>query len=182
MKLARKLADWTVRIAPASRRSWAEAIRAELDHVPPGRAWEFSAGGLLAAARFRAFDPAFLETSARYVLAGAGLVWAAMAFRLGLELHGGGVTLGAAMLFVNAGVFGVGGLATALAGLRITVLLGLPTLAAAGLYAAVAGELLTGSPHSAFYRALAIEDFAALLLAVVIAAGVRQYSRCTPAS
>lgn len=177
MSLARTLTEWTVRLAPAPRRGWAEAIRAELEHVPPDRALGFAAGGLWAAIRFRAADPGSVEAAARHGLAAAGLVWAAMALRLGLEMQARGAILGAAMLFATAGVFGLGGLATAAAGLRATVLLGAPALAVAGAYAAGAGALLTGSPHRAFYQALAVEDFAALLLAVTVAAAARRYGR-----
>ncbi len=176
MMAARVLAALAVRIAPADRKTWAEALGAELEHVERADTISFAAGGVLLAVRLRLADPGFVLGASRYGLAAGALVWAALHLRLASRLDGIDPSLSALPTYVAAGVFGVGGVVTALAGLRFTCLLGLPTLAAAATYTVAAGLLTGQSPNSALYQALAVEDLLSLALAVGIAAAARRYA------
>jgi hypothetical protein len=173
MSLARRLAELSVRITPAERRDWAEAIRAELDHVPADRSLGFALGAVVAAVRLRGAHPPFVLAFARYGLAAAALVWAALHLRLGAKLEGLPSTLSYAM----SAVFAVGGLITAAAGLRLTALLASPLLLLVGVYTAGTVAFLPQSPNRAFYVALAVEEVFVLLMALLIAVAARSYGR-----
>jgi hypothetical protein len=130
MSAARLLAALAVRIAPADRKDWAEALLAELAHVPPAEVTAFAAGGLLAALRLRLTHPAFVLVASRYGLAAGALLWAALHLRLFLHLQevAPGEAAVRTYLLVTTAIFALGGLITAAAGLRFTCLLGLPML------------------------------------------------------
>lgn len=179
MSAARLLAALAVRIAPADRKDWAEALLAELAHVPPAEVTAFAAGGLLAALRLRLTHPAFVLVASRYGLAAGALLWAALHLRLFLHLQevAPGEAAVRTYLLVTTAIFALGGLITAAAGLRFTCLLGLPMLGLAALYTAGAGVIAGTSPNAALYQALAVEDLLSLVLAVAIAAAARGYAR-----
>lgn len=176
MNLPQRLADLALKITPGSRRGWAQAMRAEVAHGPARQDLAFAAGGLLMAVRFRAAHGPSVLATARYGLAAAALVWAGLHLRLAGGM-GEEASLPRLLETVTATLFGVGGVLTALFGLRATVLLGAPLLALVGVYAAGAGLLMPDSPNRDWYLALAVEDFAALLLAVTLAVAARRYGR-----
>ena len=176
------LAALAVRISPAERRNWAEALRAELPYVPAGAAMSFALGGVVTALRLRVAHPPFVLGTARYGLAVGALVWAALHMRMWLHLNSVDPSLPAALSLATGIVFAIGGLITALRGLRPTVWLALPMLVLLGLYTGAAGVLMPQSPNRAFYQALALEDAVALLSAITVAALARCYAatRRTP--
>lgn len=183
MNVSRALANLAVRIAPADRRDWTEALRAELTEVPAGERASFAAGALMTAVRLRAADPAFVLLAARWGLAAAALVWALLHLRLGLKLYRVDPSLPALLASAAGVVFALGALVTAFAGLRFTFVLGAPVLVLLTVYTGGAALLMPDSPNRAFYNALALEDVFALLTAVLVAAGARRYaaSRARPA-
>ena len=90
MRLADHLAAAALRLAPAPRRLWIEAARAELPHVPAREANRFAAGILLSAFRFRMTDPRFVGRSARIGLPVLAALWAGLELRLMLMLQEAG--------------------------------------------------------------------------------------------
>jgi hypothetical protein len=176
MNFARLLMAAAVGVAPAARRSWAEGIRAELPYVPAREATAFALGALVAAVRFRLFDAQFVAGAARYGLAICGVGWGLMGLRLGFELRDADTPMVSGVIFTTAAVFGLGGVLTAIGGLRLTARLGTPALFLAIAYALAAGTIAQGAPYSEFLRALAIENVAALLLALLVAVAARQYT------
>jgi hypothetical protein len=175
MILARVLADVAVRIAPAKRRAWVEASRAELAHVPSKDVASFAIGIFGMALRLRLTSPPFVLVAARYGLAGAALIWAVGCLRLGLHLDSMDHALPAAAVLATAAIYGLGVLTTALAGLRVASVLILPPLLLAGLYAAGAASFSPQFPNQAFYQALATEDAITLLAALAIAVWAQRY-------
>lgn len=176
MRFSYALTSLAIRIAPAGARVWAEGLKAELGYVPAAEAASFAAGAIMMAVRLRLSHPPFVHGLARYGLAAAALIWAGLQLRLALDLNTTDRSLPTVLTFVTACVFGFGGLLTAVAGLRFTVLLGVPLLVIASVYAAGAAVLMPQSPNRALYQALAIEDAAALLTAVLLAALASRYA------
>ena len=177
MNLAIAMAELAVRVAPARRRDWSEALRAELTEVPAGEQASFAAGALMTAVRLRTADPSFVLLAARWGLAAAALLWALLHLRLGLKLYRLDPSPPALLASATGVMFAAGALVTAFAGLRFTFLLGAPVLGLLTIYAGGAALLMPPSPNRAFYNALALEDLFALLTGVLIAAGARAYAR-----
>lgn len=177
MSLARILADLAVRIAPSDRTPWAEAARAELDHVPSGEQVSFAAGALLAALRLRVAAPAFVMAAARHGLAAGAVVLAVLCFRLGWRLSGSEPSLPAAILTAAGGAWALGGLVTWIWGLRAARRLLPVALAPVLLYMIGAFTLLPESPNHLFYRALAIETAGALVWALLLMSAALRYAR-----
>ncbi len=175
MSLARTLASLAVRLAPAKRRPWLQAMQAEAEHASEGRAaLSFAAGGLIVAVRLRLVDPPFVHGVARWGLAGAALIWAVLKLRLAATL-GPEVPLLTTWALATAAVYAVGALVIVGLGLKLAARLVAPALIAAVLYALGAHAALVESPHRAAYSALALEDAVALATALVIASLTLRY-------
>lgn len=176
-RLARTVANLAVKVAPPERRAWAEAARAELGHLPEdASATAFAVGGLQTALGMRLASPAFVLSAARWGLAAAASVWATLHLWLAGRLDDAGAPLPYGLSYVAAGVYGLGAVITAVFGPRVAAWLVAPVLAIAVVYAAGAATLLTQSPNRAFHQALALEEVAALLIAMLVALGASRYA------
>ncbi len=166
-----------LQLAPPERRAWFEAMAAELDHVPEHARWHFAAGCLFAAARERATSPQCLHATARSLLIGGAMIWAAMNIRfagrmsvmdaVAPEVFGYGI----ALLFV------IGAFATARLGLRATIILAVPLAAVLTVAATVIRFGNAPTPVSHLYFALIIEDLSVLLVALMIAGATARLIR-----
>jgi len=170
----RRRADTLMRLAliavPPERREWAEAMRAEVAHLPDCSAQSFAWGCLWATLRVRAGSSAFILQSTRCVLVLGAIGWSAGNLWLAGRLSDAGAAGPATVAYASAAIYAAGALLTALLGLRATVVLATPVLVLVGLVAAGTEVLLPTSPYSALYGALASEQ-CALLAAVLLIAG-----------
>jgi len=159
-------------VAPPERRDWAEAMRAEVAHLPPSCAQAFALGCLWASIRARAGSPAFILQATRWVLVLGAIGWSVGNLWLAGRLSGAGAALPATVACASAAIYASGALLTALLGLRATVVLATPMLVLVGLVAAGTGLLLPAFPYDGLYRALALEQFGLLAIVLLIASGV----------
>lgn len=175
-RCAGALARAVVSVVPPERRTWAEAMRVEVEHLPDSAAPSFAGGCLWAAIRARAASAAFVLQATRWTLAAGAMIWSALNLRLADRLSVADASLPASFAYVAAGLYGLGALATARLGLRATAVLITPVLALSAICAATATVLTPRSPHSAFYQALAVEEVGILLMALLIALGVSSWA------
>jgi hypothetical protein len=163
-----------LRAAPAERREWAEAMRAEVNHLPDAGAEAFAWGCLWATIRARAGSPAFVLQATRWLLVIGALGWSAGNLWLAERFSAAGASAPAGFAYASAAVYAAGALFTALLGLRATVALTAPLLV--GLVAAATGLLLPGPPFEKLYRALALEQCVLIVVVLLIAAGVPRWA------
>jgi hypothetical protein len=172
----RRVADALMRIAriaaPPERREWAEAMRAEIAHLPDSSVHSFALGCLWATIRARASSSAFILEATRWVLVLGAVSWSAANFWLAGRLSGAGAALPATVAYASAAIYASGALLTALLGLRATVVLATPLLVLVGLAATRTEILLPPSHYNSLYQALALEQCALLVMVLLIAAGV----------
>jgi hypothetical protein len=158
--------------APPERRDWAEAMRAEVAHLPDSSAQSFALGCLWATIRARAGSPAFILAATQCLLVLGAIGWSAGNLWLAGRLASAGAPLPATVAYASAAIYAAGALLTALLGLRATTVLATPMLVLVGLVAAGAGILLPASPHNPLYQALALEQCGLLATVLLIAGGV----------
>jgi len=158
--------------APPERREWAEAMRAEVAHLPDSSAQSFAWGCLWATIRARAGSPAFILQATRWVLVLGAISWSAASLWLAGRLSGAGAASPATVAYASAAIYALGALLTALLGLRATVALATPVLVLVSLVAAGTEMLLPPSPHNLLYQALALEQCVLLVVVLLIAGGV----------
>ena len=166
---ARALIVLAIKIAPHERRTWFEAMAAELDNVPVAERLLFAAGCVLAAVRERMVSPRFQHGIARGVLIGGAMGWAAMNIRFAGRMSVADAFVPEALGYATALVFVVGALATVRFGYRATIGLATPLIA---VLVAVAMLIRAGSvptPMPNLYFALILEDLAVLTMAVLVA-------------
>jgi|GEM_PF-1578905 len=168
-RFADALAQAAVSASPPERREWAEAMRAEVDHLPDSDAAAFAAGCLWTAVRARVDSAGFVLGAARWGLVLAAILWAGLHLRLAGRMSAADAALPEALSYAAAAIYALGALATALFGLRVTAVLATPVLGLTAIYAAAAATLMPQSPNRAFYQALAVEEVAVLLAALLIA-------------
>jgi hypothetical protein len=172
----RRHADALMRLAliaaPPERREWAEAMRAEIEHLPASSARAFALGCLWATLRTRAASPAFILQATRWVLVLGALGWSAGNLWLAGRLSGLGAAAPATVAYASAALYASGALLTALLGLRATVVLATPLLVLVGLVALRTEALLPPSSFNPLYRALALEQSSLLIVVLLIAAGI----------
>lgn len=175
----RRRADALMRLAliaaPPERREWAEAMRAEAAHLPDSSAQSFAWGCLLATIRARAASPAFILQATRWVLVLGAISWSAASLWLAGRLSGAGAASPATVAYASAAIYAAGALLTALLGLRATIVLATPLLVLVGLIAARTEILLSPSPYTGLYQALALEQCALLAMVLLIAGGVPRW-------
>lgn len=175
--MVQRLMALAIKIAPPERKSWSEAMLAELDHVPEAERMDFAAGCLLAGCRERLASPQFLQAVARNLLIAGAMLWAALNIRFAgrmslsdafvLEAYGYGMAL----------LFGIGALATARFGNGATIRLAAPLLT---VLAATAAFIRLGSAPTAMsnlYLALIVENLVVLVFALVLAKAAAHLSR-----
>jgi hypothetical protein len=173
---ANALIRYALAIVPPERRDWAEAMRAEVAHLPDPTALTFAWGCLWAAIRARAASPATIVQVARWGLVVGAVGWGALHLWLAGRLPAADAPFPAGFAYAASAVYAIGALVTALLGLRATAVLILPALALSGIFAVGAEAMLPHSPHGSLYQALAIEEFCVLLVALLIAAGAPNWS------
>ena len=173
MNLPRAAFGLAMKIMPAERRSWVDALHAELDYVPEKAALSFAVGALATAVRFRLVEPHFIHGLVRFVLAIAALGWAGGASRLAFQVRPGDGSSPDPILLVEAAIYASGALITAVGGLRASRLLATPVLGVVGVLAV--GAVTFGGPNVVFYKALAIEDAGALAFAFLLASWAINY-------
>lgn len=178
MRLADHLAAAALRLAPAPRRLWIEAARAELPHVPAREANRFAAGILLSAFRFRLTDPRSVGRSARIGLPVLAALWAGLELRLMLMLHEAGSEPAIiAAVLASAALILAGGLITAWLGLEAAAKLG-PAAILTFLAAWLAVDLgFTGSSSLHLVRSLMLENAFAVAMATMAALLARRRER-----
>lgn len=172
----RRRADALIRLAliaaPPERREWAEAMQAELGHLPDSSAQSFALGCLWATIRSRAGSPPFILQATKWLLVFGAISWSAGNLWLAGRFSGAGAVSPATVAYASAAIYASGALLTALLGLRATVVLATPVLVLTSLIAARADFLLPPSSHNRLYQALALEQSALLVLVLLIAYGV----------
>jgi hypothetical protein len=175
----RRRADALMRLAlvaaPPERRDWAEAMRAEIPHLPDSSAQSFALGCLWATARARAGSPAFILQWTRWMLVLGAIGWSAANLWLAGRLSAVGAALPATVAYASAAIYASGALLTALLGLRATVVLATPMLLLVALLAAGTEALLPASHHNVLYQALALEQCGLLIMVLLIAGGVPRW-------
>ena len=164
------LLELAFRIAPADRKEWFAAMAAEFDHVPASRRGQFTIGCVWAAIRERMTSPAFLHATARTLLIGGALIWAALNIRFAGRMSVTNTLEPEALGYGTAIVFIMGALATARFGYRATIALAPPLIALLFIAAIVLRLGSPPSPMSQLYVALLIEDLVILAVAVLVAA------------
>ncbi len=172
----RRRADALMRLAliaaPPERREWAEAMRAEVAHLPDASVQSFALGCVWATVRARAGSPAFILQATQWVLVLGAIGWSAANLWLAGRLSGAGAASPATVAQASAAIYASGALLTALLGLRATMVLATPMLVLVGLIAAGAEVLLPPSPYNDLYQALALEQCGLLAMVLLIAGGV----------
>jgi hypothetical protein len=168
IQLTSAVFDLAVRLAPAERAVWLDAMRAELESMPPAQRPGFAGGCLLAALAWRVWTPAGVRMLAR---TGLGLASASLgALVLGLTVSGAFGPLGSLMTAL-AIAYATAGLATWVWGLRGMAIAALAGLA---LNALVTGVWFAGlGEPTAFTRALSIEAGVILAVFLGVAAGAQ---------
>lgn len=164
------------KIAPPERRSWLEAMLAELDHVPKAERMHFAAGCLLAGCRERLVSPQFLQATARNLLIGGAMLWAALNIRFAGRMSVSDAFVLEAYGYCMALLFLVGAFATARFGNRATIGLAAPLIAA---LAATAAFIRLGSAPTAtsnLYLALIVENLVVLALGLVVAQAATRFA------
>lgn len=156
-------------VAPASRRDWVWAMQAELAHLSDAAAPSFAWGCLWATVVERTSSESFILQSARWTLVVGAVGWSGANLWLAARLSADNASQPATFACVAAVIFAAGALATAWQGLRTTAILATPALLLAGLVAVGAEMVVPHERHAAFYRALALEDFLVLIVALLTA-------------
>lgn len=167
--MLRRLIVLAFRIAPPERRSWFEAMAAELDHVPESDQMHFAAGCVLAACRERLTSPQFLPAAARCLLIGGAMLWAALNIRFAGRMSADGALALEAYGYVTALLFLIGASATARFGNRATIGLVAPVIALLAVTAAYIGLGRPLTPASNLYLALILENLVVLSFALALA-------------
>ena len=172
----RRGADALMRLAliaaPQERREWADAMRAEVAHLPDSSAAAFALGCLWATVRARAGSATFILHATRWVLVLGALGWSAGNLWLAGRLSGAGAAVPATLAYGSAAIYACGALLTALLGLHVTMVLATPLLVLVAGVAAGTEILLPPSPFNGLYQALALEQCALLTAVLLIAGGV----------
>lgn len=159
--LASRLVDHAAMVMPVPREQWGQAMQSEVAHLAPRDQLAFALGCVRGSYRMRLVDPATLLTAGRWAivigLGGATAVCLRTSYSLRAEDPSalifvlGLISLAAMAAFFRGG-FGR-----------------LPTIAAAGLAAALLATLAVGDPDALtgggvatgrFYRAILIEQIA----------------------
>lgn len=166
---AQRFVALAVKIAPAERRAWFEAMAAELDHVPEARRGHFAFGCLLVAVRERLTSPQFLNAAARSLLIGGAVAWAALNIRFAGRMSVSDAIVLEAFGYIIATMFAVGALATARFGYRATITLAAPLMAVLAVAAALIRFGSAATPTSNLYLALVVEDLLVLACALLVA-------------
>jgi len=164
------------KIAPPERRSWFEAMAAELDHVPQAEQMHFAAGCVLAACRERLGSPQFLLAAARCLLIGGAMLWAALNIRFAGRMSVNGTLVLEAYGYVTALLFLIGASATARFGSRATIGLVTPVIALLAVAATYVGLGGPPTPASALYLALILENLAVLSCALALAGAAARFA------
>lgn len=164
-----RLVAFASKIAPPERRSWFEAMAAELDHVPEAERMNFAAGCLLAACRERLGSSQFLQAAARNLLIGGALLWAAFNIRFAGRMSVSDAFLLEAYGYCAALLFLIGAFATARFGNRATIGLAAPLIIALTATAAFIHLGSASTATSNLYLALIVENLAVLVFALLVA-------------
>jgi hypothetical protein len=164
------------KIAPPERRSWFEAMAAEIDHVPETEQMHFVAGCVLAACKERLASPQFLLAAARCLLIGGAMLWAALNIRFAGRMSVNGTLVLGAYGYVTALLFCIGAAATARFGSRATIGLAAPVIALLAVTATYIGLGKPPTPASNLYLALILENLAVLSLALALAGAAAHFA------
>lgn len=161
--------------APPERREWAEAMRAEVAHLPESSAHSFAWGCLWATILARAASAAFILRATQWVLVLGAISWSAANLWLADRLSGVGAAVPATVLYASAAIYASGALLTGWLGLRATTILATPLLVLVVLIAARTEVLFASTPYSALVQALALEQCALLAVVLLIAGGIPRW-------
>lgn len=172
----RRLILLAFKIAPPERRSWFEAMAAELDHVPGAEQMHFAVGCVLAACRERLGSPQFLLAAARCLLIGGAMLWAALNIRFAGRMSVDGTSVLEAYGYVTALLFLIGASATARFGSRATIGLAAPVIALLAVAATYIGLGEPPTPASNLYLALIFENLAVLSVALALAGAAARFA------
>lgn len=171
-----RLVALAFKIAPPERRSWFEAMAAELDHVPKAARMDFAVGCLLAACRQRLGSSQFLQTAASNVLIVGAMLWAALNIRFAGRMSVSDALVLEAYGYCTALLFLIGAVLTARLGNRATISLIAPLIL---VLTATAAFIRIGSaptPTSHLYLALIVENLAVLVLALIVAGAAARFA------
>ena len=171
-ELALKFLQIATYILPEDRKDWAMGMQAELDHLPARTALSFAWGCIFAAVRMRVSSPSFALASARWFLALGAVGWSALHFWFANTLPSEDLTSAATLSYATAVLFALGGFLTALFGLKAITILAPPLALLLGAAIMGAELAMPTTPEIALLKALAIEDLATLVLALLIALGI----------
>jgi hypothetical protein len=173
---ARSLLRFAAKIAPSERRVWFDAMIVEMDHMPDNALLGFALGGFSTAIRERIASPSFILASARWLLVGGAMVWAAMhlwfAERIALE----GASSLKFFTYCVAVIFIAGGIVTARFGLKVAAIFATPLIFLYGIAAAGINMLLPDTQETTLYLALIAEDISVLLVATLIAFAASRFA------
>jgi hypothetical protein len=173
---AQRLVELAFKIAPPERRSWFEAMAAEINHVPEADRMHFAGGCLLAACRERLGSPQFLQAAARSLLIGGALLWAALNIRFAGRMSASDAFVLEAYGYCAALVFLIGALATARFGYRATIGLAAPLFTVMALAAAFVRLGDAPTPSTTVYLALILENLVVLVFALLIAGAAARFA------
>lgn len=160
-----------MKVAPPERATWFEAMAMELNYVPDAKLSRFAIGCLTAAVRATIAAPAILLATARWLLIGGPVVWAAVNIRFAGRMSLAEALSLEVFAYSVAAIFISGAIATARAGFKATVMLGTPFMVLLGLAALIVKFVLPQSPATTLYLALIAEDLVVLTLALLVAFG-----------
>jgi hypothetical protein len=172
VRIANTVLQLAVAVSPRERREWSQAMQAEAVHAPTDNVLSFALGCLWAMVLARVTARSALINAARWTLVVGAVAWSALHIRLAGQLSTSGANTPAMLAYVAATAIAVGAFATAIKGLRAAFILAAPVAVLAGLVAIGIDELLPRSAFIHFYKAIAIEYVAILLVAMLIAIGV----------
>lgn len=175
--MAQRIIAFAFNVAPPKRRSWFEAMVAELDHIPEVERMHFAAGCLQAAFKERLGSSQFLHAAARNLLIGGAMLWAAMNIRFAGRMSMSDTVVLEAYGYGTALLFLIGAFATARFGYRATIGLAAPLLGVLTLTAAFVRLGNAPTPTSNLYLALIVENLVVLVFALVVAGAA---ARCAP--
>ncbi|WP_301750174.1 hypothetical protein [uncultured Erythrobacter sp.] len=164
------------KIAPPERKSWVEAMVAELDHVPEAKRMHFAAGCLVAAGRERLGSPQFFQAASRNVLIVCAMLWAALNIRFAGRMSVSDAFALEAYGYCTALLFLIGAVATARFGVRATISLIAPLILALTATAAFIRLGSAPTPTSHLYLALIVENLAVLVCALVVAGAAARFA------
>lgn len=174
--MVRRLIALAFKIAPPERRSWFDAMVAELDHVPEAERMHFVAGCLLTACRERLGSPQFLQAAARNLLISGALLWAALNIRFAGRMSVSDAFVLEVYGYCMALLFLIGALATARFGYRATIGLAAPLVTVLTLTAAFVRLGNAPTPTSNIYLALIVENLVVLVFALVVAGTLSRFA------